>query len=92
MQVSFYRARSYPRLTCKDGKLAVIVAARMQPHLRVDQWTKSVNHFLTQFEQELPSNIKLNRIFEQQKMHEQTKKMFHQQPNPIQNQDNRANF
>ncbi|PQJ67097.1 MFS transporter [Photobacterium angustum] len=49
-----------------DGKLAVIVAARMQPHLRVDQWTKSVNHFLTQFEQELPSNIKLNRIFEQQ--------------------------
>ncbi|WP_318486791.1 efflux RND transporter permease subunit [Photobacterium leiognathi] len=49
-----------------DGKPAVIVAARMQPHLRVDQWTERVNQFLTQFEHELPSNIKLNHIFEQQ--------------------------
>ncbi len=48
------------------GQPAVIVAARMQPHLRVDNWTNRVRDFLTSYQQELPSNIKVNLIFEQQ--------------------------
>ena len=48
------------------GQPAVIVAARMQPHLRVDSWTNRVRHFLDSYQQEIPSNIKVNLIFEQQ--------------------------
>ncbi|WP_051303168.1 efflux RND transporter permease subunit [Psychromonas aquimarina] len=49
-----------------QGKPAVIVATRMQAHLRVDSWSNRVNTFLADFQEELPSNIKVSVLFEQQ--------------------------
>jgi multidrug efflux pump len=49
-----------------QGQPAIIVATRMQPELRVDLWSKRVTEFLEEFQQELPANIKLNLLFEQQ--------------------------
>ncbi len=48
------------------GKPAILVAARMQPTLRVDQWTEQVKGLLDSYQHELPSNVKVNLIFEQQ--------------------------
>ena len=49
-----------------QGQPAVMVATRMQPDLRVDLWSQRVTQFLDDFQQELPSNIKVNVLFEQQ--------------------------
>lgn len=49
-----------------NGKPAIIVAARMQPTLRVDQWTDRMNRLLDQYRQQLPSNVSVDVIFEQQ--------------------------
>lgn len=49
-----------------QGQPAVIVATRMQPDLRVDLWSQRVTDFLDDFQQELPVNIKVNLLFEQQ--------------------------
>ncbi|SBT12102.1 efflux RND transporter permease subunit [Vibrio celticus] len=49
-----------------DGEPGVIVAARMHPDLRVDNWTSRANALISQFEQELPSNIQVNMLFNQQ--------------------------
>ncbi|OAN18085.1 acriflavin resistance protein [Photobacterium jeanii] len=49
-----------------QGQPAVIVAARMQPHLRVDNWTERVKSLLDNYQQQIPSNIKINLVFEQQ--------------------------
>jgi multidrug efflux pump len=49
-----------------QGQPAVIIATRMQPHLRVDLWSSRVHTFLDAFQQELPSNVKVNILFEQQ--------------------------
>ncbi|MGF1687448.1 efflux RND transporter permease subunit [Photobacterium japonica] len=49
-----------------NGKPTVIVAARMQPSLRVDQWTERVNTLLAHYNAQLPSNINAAIIFEQQ--------------------------
>lgn len=49
-----------------DGEPGIIVAIRMLPEWRVDLWTNIVNEKLTQFEQSLPSNIKLTQLFSQQ--------------------------
>ncbi|PSU12121.1 AcrB/AcrD/AcrF family protein [Photobacterium gaetbulicola] len=49
-----------------NGKTAIIVAARMQPKLRVDQWTDRMNRLLEQYRQQIPSNIAVDVIFEQQ--------------------------
>ncbi|MGF1690029.1 efflux RND transporter permease subunit [Photobacterium kagoshimensis] len=54
------------QLAYLHGQPAVIVAARMQPQLRVDNWMQRVRLFLDAYQQELPSNIKVNLIFEQQ--------------------------
>lgn len=53
-------------LAIVQGQPAVIVASRMQPELRVDLWSKRVTDFFDEFQQELPSNIKLSILFEQQ--------------------------
>ena len=49
-----------------DGEQGVIVAARMHPDLRVDNWTSRANALISRFEQELPSNIQVNVLFNQQ--------------------------
>ncbi|MEZ9658523.1 MULTISPECIES: efflux RND transporter permease subunit [unclassified Vibrio] len=49
-----------------DGETGVIVAARMHPDLRVDNWTSRANALIGKFEQELPSNVKVTVLFNQQ--------------------------
>ncbi|MEZ8157518.1 efflux RND transporter permease subunit [Vibrio splendidus] len=49
-----------------DGEPGVIVAARMHPDLRVDNWTLRANALIGKFEQELPSNVKVTVLFNQQ--------------------------
>ncbi|WP_295894558.1 efflux RND transporter permease subunit [uncultured Vibrio sp.] len=49
-----------------DGEPGVIVAARMNPDLRVDSWTSRANALIGRFEQELPSNVKVTVLFNQQ--------------------------
>jgi multidrug efflux pump subunit AcrB len=49
-----------------DGEPGVIVAARMHPDLRVDNWTSRANAVIEKFEQELPSNVHVNVLFNQQ--------------------------
>ncbi|PMH27769.1 acriflavin resistance protein [Vibrio lentus] len=49
-----------------DGEPGVIVAARMHPDLRVDNWTSRANALISRFEQDLPSNIQVNVLFNQQ--------------------------
>ncbi|MFA0225746.1 MFS transporter [Vibrio splendidus] len=49
-----------------DGEPGVIVAARMHPDLRVDNWTSRANALIGKFEQELPSNVKVTVLFNQQ--------------------------
>ncbi|CDU11469.1 efflux RND transporter permease subunit [Vibrio coralliirubri] len=49
-----------------DGEPGVIVAARMHPDLRVDNWTWRANALIGKFEEELPSNVKVTVLFNQQ--------------------------
>lgn len=49
-----------------DGEPGVIVAARMHPDLRVDNWTTRANAVIDKFEQELPSNVQVTVLFNQQ--------------------------
>ncbi|MCG9692566.1 efflux RND transporter permease subunit [Vibrio sp. Isolate22] len=49
-----------------DGEPGVIVAARMHPDLRVDNWTSRANALIDKFQQELPSNIDVTVLFNQQ--------------------------
>ncbi|GAL31783.1 cobalt-zinc-cadmium resistance protein CzcA [Vibrio maritimus] len=49
-----------------DGHPGVIIAARMEPELRVDQWTARAKTVINQFERDLPSNIKVTLLFDQQ--------------------------
>ncbi|PTQ15912.1 MFS transporter [Vibrio splendidus] len=49
-----------------DGEPGAIVAARMHPDLRVDNWTSRANALIGKFEQELPSNVKVTVLFNQQ--------------------------
>ncbi|WP_087017805.1 efflux RND transporter permease subunit [Thaumasiovibrio subtropicus] len=48
-----------------DGEPAVVVASRMQSTLRVDLWTDRIHRKYTDFQAELPSNIKMVTLFEQ---------------------------
>lgn len=49
-----------------DGHPGVVIAARMEPELRVDQWTARAKTVINQFERDLPSNIKVTLLFDQQ--------------------------
>ncbi|GAD88813.1 hypothetical protein VHA01S_010_00390 [Vibrio halioticoli NBRC 102217] len=49
-----------------DGKPGVIVAARMQSNLRVDKWTPRARALIEHYQQQLPSNIKVETLFSQQ--------------------------
>ncbi|KLV05248.1 acriflavin resistance protein [Photobacterium aquae] len=65
-QVSRTMATPPAELAFVNGKPAVIVAVRMQPELRVDQWTARIHQFMANYQAEIPANIQLDTIFEQQ--------------------------
>lgn len=52
-------------LALVNNEQAVVVATRMLPNLRIDQWSHSVRDKLSEFSQNLPSNIALEVIFDQ---------------------------
>ncbi len=54
-----------------NGKAAVVVATRMLPNLRIDQWSDKVTQVLTEYEQQLPQSIQLEVLFDQNTYTEQ---------------------
>jgi multidrug efflux pump len=58
---------NYPptEIAMVNNQQAVVVATRMLPNLRIDQWSASVQKALTAFTQTLPNNVTLEVIFDQ---------------------------
>jgi multidrug efflux pump len=58
---------NYPptEIAVVNNQQAVVVATRMLPNLRIDQWSASVQKALTAFTQTLPNNVTLEVIFDQ---------------------------
>ena len=52
-------------LALVNGKPAVVVAARMAPGRRVDQWSQAARDMIHEFEADLPGGITVERIFDQ---------------------------
>ncbi len=50
-----------------NNQTAVVVSTRMLPNLRIDQWTEEVQRALDDFSSLLPSTIKLEVLFDQNK-------------------------
>jgi multidrug efflux pump subunit AcrB len=50
-----------------NDKPAVVVAARMLPNLRIDQWSKNIESELKNYAKKLPNNIELEVLFDQNK-------------------------
>ncbi|WP_117234542.1 efflux RND transporter permease subunit [Vibrio maerlii] len=48
-----------------DGEPAIIVAARMNSDIRVDKWTPRAINLVERFSQQLPQNIVVDTLFEQ---------------------------
>lgn len=48
-----------------NGKRAIVIGAQIEPNQRVDQWTEAVNKKIASFQQQLPDNIKVDILFEQ---------------------------
>jgi len=48
-----------------NDKPAVVVAARMLPNLRIDQWSANIKAELAQYAKQLPQNIELEVLFDQ---------------------------
>lgn len=53
------------RTAYSNGETSVLVAARMEPDLRVDAWNATIDEVLTEFENDLPENIRHEKIFSQ---------------------------
>jgi multidrug efflux pump subunit AcrB len=49
------------------GQRGMVIAVRMLPAQRVDRWSTAVRQHLQKFEQQLPTNLKLTLLFEQQR-------------------------
>lgn len=58
---------NYPpkEIAMVNSKQAVVVATRMLPNLRIDQWSFAVHQQLDKFAKTLPSNVALEVIFDQ---------------------------
>ncbi|MGB2741067.1 MAG: efflux RND transporter permease subunit [Cognaticolwellia sp.] len=58
---------NYPptEIAMVNNQQAVVVATRMLPNLRIDQWSNSVQQTLAEFTQTLPDNVSLEVIFDQ---------------------------
>jgi multidrug efflux pump subunit AcrB len=50
-----------------NGDRGVVVAARMLPNVRIDTWSRSVDHVLEDFSATLPANIGLEILFDQER-------------------------
>jgi multidrug efflux pump subunit AcrB len=48
-----------------DGGQGIVVAARTRPDIRVDDWTRSAQALMQEFEQQLPRQIELRPLFSQ---------------------------
>ena len=48
-----------------NNKPAVVVAARMLPNLRIDLWSNNIKQVLAQYAKQLPQNVKLEVLFDQ---------------------------
>ncbi len=48
-----------------NDKPAVVVAARMLPNLRIDLWSNNIEKVLAQYAKQLPQNVKLEVLFDQ---------------------------
>ena len=48
-----------------NDKPALVVAVRMLPNLRIDQWSANIHAELTKYAQQLPQNIELEVLFDQ---------------------------
>ncbi|WP_114325292.1 efflux RND transporter permease subunit [Candidatus Colwellia aromaticivorans] len=48
-----------------NDKPAVVVAARMLPNLRIDQWSANIKEALAQYAKQLPQTIELEVLFDQ---------------------------
>jgi len=61
-------ARSPPdELALVDGRPAVVVGARMLPNLRIRDWSDRVDVLTREFERDLPANMHLEVLFDQQR-------------------------
>jgi multidrug efflux pump subunit AcrB len=58
---------NYPpkEIVMVNDQQSVVVATRMLPNLRIDQWSENVSVVLERFAQDLPSNVQLEVIFDQ---------------------------
>jgi multidrug efflux pump subunit AcrB len=54
-------------LALVDGQRGVVVGARMLPNVRIDDWSRSVDAAVADFEATLPANIQLGMLFDQQR-------------------------
>ena len=64
-QVSRGVQRPLTDMAIVSGRPAVVAAVMMQSGLRIDNWAKDVRAVLTEFEQQLPEGVTLDRIFDQ---------------------------
>ena len=48
-----------------NDKPAVVVAVRMLPNLRIDKWSENIKAVLAQYSKQLPQNIELEVLFDQ---------------------------
>ncbi len=53
------------RLTYLNGHYGVVIAARMFEDSRIDQWSEQITRLMGRFEETLPANVHLERIFDQ---------------------------
>lgn len=56
-----------PEMALIDGRRGVVIAARMLPDVRIDDWSAAVDRALAEFEAVLPANIELTLLFDQQR-------------------------
>lgn len=63
------RAPRSPRsdITLVDGEEAVLVAARMEPSRRVDQWAAQAGAVVDSFSAETTGSVRVDRVFEQER-------------------------
>lgn len=56
-----------PEIALVDGRRGVVVAARMLPDVRIDDWSAAVDQAVERFGATLPANIRLETLFDQQR-------------------------
>jgi multidrug efflux pump subunit AcrB len=62
-----FRQAKYPpaEVVTVDGETSIVVAVRMNAHIRINDWVDKVDDLLVQLQDELPSNIEITKTFDQ---------------------------